>query len=168
MQNSYELWDLMESHNLDYCMKSIIHDKVNRPENCIQAFIRLVGAKYKNRHLVHNETRYDPPNPYLNIFRFSEESRDKIMEEGFEKIAIRLIESTPVELIKELDANHYRGLSGAILPFYIENGFVDNFSLTVVNKLVLQKYGFEIKNMYDENYIKGYDKDLLLFKNKIA
>lgn len=165
VQNCFELWDLMDKQTLDYSTKTNENDKTWHPENCIQFFIRYIGARYGNNHFVHNETKYDPPNHYVSIFRFSNESRDLISEEWFEKIAVRLINSTGIEQVKDLDANHGRGISGNILPFYRENGYVDSFSLTLINKLVYSKYGFEIKNMYDTDFIKRYDKNLFFYKN---
>jgi hypothetical protein len=142
VKKGFELWDLFDSKGLDYSLKSIANDGVNQPDSIVQAFIRLTGVKYGNKHLVHNETKYDPPNPYVNIFRLSKESQDVQKESYYKQMAERIVENVNKDQLYEVDANRFRSLSGAILPFYIENGFVDKFSLSIVNDLTKEKYGF--------------------------
>ncbi|RFC55605.1 alpha/beta hydrolase [Brumimicrobium aurantiacum] len=147
IESGFELWDLFDENGLDYSIKSISNDGCNTPDSYIEAFIRLIGVKYKNKHLVHNEYKYDPPNPSINIYRFSNESQDKSKESFYKRMAIRLLEKISVQQLKEVDASNYRSFSSAILPFYIENGYVDNYVLSLVNHLIKKKHGFELKNI---------------------
>lgn len=166
VENGFKLWDLLDSNGLDYTIKSIVNDGVNRSNNFIEAYIRLIGAKYGNNHLVHNETTYAPPNPMVNIYRLSTESKNKKKESCYTLMAQRIIENINIDLLKEVDANQFRSWSSAILPFYIENGFVDNYSLLVVNKLSKEKYGFNLKNIDDINYLTTtIDKNINHFTN---
>ncbi|AHM59131.1 ankyrin [Flammeovirgaceae bacterium 311] len=166
VENGFELWDLFDSNGLNYTQKSNTTDGVNPPNNFVQAFIRLVGAKYGNKHLVHNETKYNPPNPFVSIFRFSSESQDDKKESCYRHMAERLLDQVNIDILKEVDANKFRSWSSNILPFYIENGFVDNYSLTLVNELTKKKYGFELRNINDLDYLRErFDNKITRFAN---
>lgn len=166
IKKGFELWSIMESKGLDYSLKSTCNDGVNQPDSFVEAFIRLAGAKYGNKHLLHNETKYDPTNLYVGTFRFGNESKDVQKESFYRQMAERIVIKCSIDQLKEIDANRFRYCSSSILPFYIENGFVDNFSLFVVNELTIEKYGFELNNMKDLSYLKGkIDKQIIRFAN---
>jgi len=167
VEDGFKLWDLMDSCGLDYSLKSICNDGVNKPDSYIQAFIRLVGIKYSNTHLVHNETKYDPPNPYISIFKFSSESRDNQKESYYKQMAERIVDKVNIVQLKEIDANKFRSWSSIKVPLYIENGFIDDFSLSTVNDLTKKKYGFELKNINDINHLsEKINKEITRFANK--
>lgn len=164
IKNGFELWDLMDSHGLDYSLKSIPNDGVNKPDNFVYAFIRLIGAKYNNKHLVHKETTNEAPNKYTSTFRLSTKSQDMQKESSYLRMAEKIVNNVSVEQLREVDANRYRSWSSTILPFFIENGFVDKYSLHIINKLTKKKHGFELKNMHDINHItNNIDKRLTRF-----
>lgn len=168
VNKGFELWDIMDSNGLDYSIKSICNDGVNQPDSFVEAYIRLIGVKYGNKHLVHNETKYDPPNPYVNIFIFSKESQDDQKENYYRQMARRIVNRVNMGQLKEIDANRFRWWSSSILPFYIENGFVDSFSLSIVNDLTKEKHGFELQNINDINHLqKNVDKQITRFANNV-
>jgi len=167
VEDGFKLWNLMDSHGLDYSLKSICNDGVNKPDSYIQAFIRLVGIKYSNTHLVHNETKYAPPNPYISIFKFSSESRDNQKESYYKQMAERIVNKVNIVQLKKIDANKFRSWSSVKVPLYIKNGFVDDFSLSTVNDLTKKKYGFELKNINDINHLtEKINKEITRFANK--
>ena len=168
VKKGFELWDLFDSNGLDYSLKSITNDGVNQPDSFVQAYIRLIGVKYGNNHLVHNETKYDPPNPNFNIFRFSNESKDDQKESYYRRMAEKIVDRVNTDQLKEVDANRFRSWSSAILPFYIENGFVDKYSLSIVNELTKKKHSFELKNINDINHLtEKIDKGITRFANNV-
>lgn len=168
VKKGIELWDIMDSYGLDYSIKSICNDGVNQPDSFVEAYIRLIGAKYANKHLVHNETKYDPPNPYINIFRLSKESQDEQKENYYRQMARRIVGRVSKDQLKAIDANRFRWWSSSILPFYIENGFVDNFSLSTVNELTKEKFGFELQNINDINHLQeNINNQITRFANKV-
>jgi hypothetical protein len=150
----FKLWDLMESKGLDYRQKSIVNDGINRSKNCLEAFLSFASIKYGNQHLLE---------PKTGIIKKGIGNPDK--EFFYERIVKRLIESVSDIEIKELDANHYRSISGIKRPIYIEHGYVDPFILDVTNNLVFEKFGFEIKNIKDESHIRKLDKEITRFAN---
>jgi len=152
----FKLWDLMESKGLDYRQSSIVNDGINRPKNCLEAFLSFASIKYGNQHLLE---------PKTGIIKKGSGNLKK--ESSYERILKRLIESVSDIEIKELDANHYRSISGTKRHAYIEHGYVDPFILDITNKLINQKLGFEIKNINDESHIRKLDKEITRFANTI-
>lgn len=152
----FKLWDLMESKGLDYRQKSIVNDGINRSKNCLEAFLSFASIKYGNQHLLE---------PKAGIIKKGSGNPDK--ERFYERIVRRLIESVSDIEIKELDANHYRSISGIKRPIYIEHGYVDPYILDITNSLVFEKFGFEIKNIKDESHIRKLDKEITRFANNV-
>ena len=150
-----ELLDLMESKGLNYQQKSNVNDGVNRPKNCLESFLSFAAIKYGSQHLI------DSQNDILK-----EGIGNSKKESYYERIVKLLLDRVSDEEIKELNANHYRSISGKTRPIYIRHGYVDPFILDVTNNLVLQKYGFEIKNIRDESHIRKLDKEITRFANK--
>lgn len=151
-----KLWDLMEAKGLDYQQKSIVNDGINRSKNCLEAFLSFASIKYGNQHLLEQKT---------GIIKRGSGNPDK--ENFYKRIVKRLIERVSEIEIKEIDANHYRSVSGIKRPIYIEHGYVDPFILDVTNNLVFEKFGFEIKNIKDESHIRKLDKEITRFANNV-
>ena len=149
-----ELWNFMESKGLDYQQKSIVNDGVNRPKNCLEWFLSVASIKYGNQHLVDLETGTIKK----GIGNLKKES-------FYEKIVKLLLDQVSDKEIKELNANHYRSISGKTRPIYIEYGYADSFVLEVTNKLVFEKYGTEIMDMKDLSHIRKLDKEITRFAN---
>lgn len=149
-----ELWNLMESKGLDYQQKSIVNDGVNRAKNCLEWFLSIASIKYGSQHVIDIQT---------GILKDGNGNLNK--ESYYEKILMRLLDKVSESEVMELNANNYRSISGKTRPIYIEHGYVDPFALSVANKLVRQKYGTEIENIKDENYIKKLDKEITRFAN---
>lgn len=150
-----ELWDLMESKGLDYRQKSIVNDGVNQPKYCLEWFLSVASIKYGNQHLIDFQT---------GIVKEGAGNLEK--ESFYERIVKLLLDKVSNAEIKELNANHYRSISGKTRPIYIEFGYVDPFILEVTNKLVLEKYGAEIMNIKDLSHIRKLDKEITRFANK--
>lgn len=149
-----ELWSFMESKGLDYQQKSIVNDGVNRPKNCLEWFLSVASIKYGNQHLVDLETGT------------IKKGLGNLKKESFyERIVKLLLDQVSDKEIKELNANHYRSISGKTRPIYIEYGYVDSFILEVTNKLVFEKYGTEIMDMKDLSHIRKLDKEITRFAN---
>ena len=149
-----ELWDLMESKGLDYQQKSIVNDGVNLAKNCLEWFLSVACIKYGNQHLVDLQTG-----------TLKEGNGNSNKESYYEKILKLLLNKVSEREVMELNANHYRSISGKTSQIYIEHGFVDPFVLSLANKLVRQKYGTQIENIKDENHIKKLDKEITRFAN---
>ncbi|AEV31397.1 ankyrin repeat protein [Owenweeksia hongkongensis DSM 17368] len=151
-----ELWDLMDSNGLDYLLKSEVSDGINQSQNCLEAFLRLVGVKYGNRHMVAKADSKVLNSEGVNmIFKLGKEDRDLEKEMYYKEVASRILNNISEEALRDIDANRFRSWSTSILPFYRERGFVDTYALTLVNDIVIQKYGFEINNIKDSSYIKA-------------
>lgn len=149
-----ELWDLMESKGLNYQQKSIVNDGINQSKNCLEAFLSFASIKYGNQHLINSET---------GIIKKRNGNPKK--ESFYEAVVKRLIEKVSDKAIKELNANHYRSISGITRPIYIECGYVDPFILEIANKLVSEKQGIEIMNIKDKSHIRKLDKEITRFAN---
>jgi hypothetical protein len=153
MEEGLEVWDLMETYGLDYSKKTISTDGVNRAENCIEAYIRFVSARYGNKDKIHHETKYDPPNPYISKYMFSDKSREVGKEKLYELIMEKLVGCINEELYNEVDANRHRH-SGHIYEVEPEKiKIIDCFSLEIANKHLSKKFGTSIKNMNDDSLI---------------
>lgn len=160
-----ELWELMESHGLDYSKKSPATD-ISLPENCIEACIRFIGTKYKDKHKVHHTTRYEPPAPYESTYALSEASRDPEKEKLYERMIRNIVLKAKEDLVHEVDADRYRFHSLDKLPFYEKEGYTDNFSLEATNALVKEVYGYELKNYRNVTYIKTMSAGMTHFADK--
>lgn len=149
-----ELWNLMESKGLDYQQKSIINDGVNRPKSCFEWLLSVASIKYGNQHIVD-----------LDAGTLKEGIGNSKKESYYERIVKLLLDRVSDKDIKELNANHFRSISGKARPIYIEYGYVDSFILEVTNKLVVEKYGTEIMNIKDLSHIRKLDKEITRFAN---
>jgi hypothetical protein len=156
LEEGLEVWELMASYKLDYSKKSISIDGVNKPENCIEAYIRFVSARYGNKHKIHHETKYDPPNPYISKYLLSEQSREIGKEKLYESVMEKLVGCVNEELFGEIDANRHRH-SGHIFKIEPEQfTIIDSFSLEIANKYLNKKLGHAIKNMDDDSLIDSF------------
>lgn len=151
---AFELWDLMESKGLNYQQKSIVNDGINRSKNCLEAFLAFASIKYGNQHLI------EP-----NSETIKKDSGNSAKEDFYEKIALRLLDKVSENEVRELNANHYRSISGNKRLIYIKYGYVDPFILERTNRLIFQKYGFEIEKIKDESHIRKLDKEITRFAN---
>lgn len=156
IEEGFEIWDLMEFYGLDYSKKTIVTDKVNKSENCIEAYIRFVSARYGNKHKVHLETKYNPPAPYISKYMLSEQSRERNKENLYESIMAKLIHCINEELFIEMDANRHRH-SGHMFEVALEQfKIIDSFSLEAANKYLSKKFGYSIKNMDNDLLLNSY------------
>ncbi len=152
-EQGMKVWETMEAHGLDYSIKQP-KTAISDSENCLQAFIRLVSTEYEYEHKIHNETTYEPPAPYESKFMLSEKSRDIEKEKGFELIAKKILNNVDEKLVGEIDANRYPGYSSAMMDYYEQIGNVHPFAVELVNRLVKEKYGYELKNINDFGPLK--------------
>lgn len=152
VEDGFELWKLMESKGLNYQEKSIVTDGVNRSKNCLDWFISVASVKYRNYHLIDFET---------GTLRVRREVSKK--EVYYEKILKLLLDKVSINEVRDLNANHYRSISGKARPIFIENGYVDPYILSLANSIILQKYGTEIENIRDLKHIKRLDKEITRF-----
>lgn len=156
VKEGISLWEFMESSGLDYSKKSIANDGVNKPENCLEAFIRIASTIYERKHKIHNETKYEPPATYCSTYILNQKSRDLEKEKWYDLIMENITGRINESLVKEMDANRHRN-SGNI--FKTSSGYfemIDNFSLYIANKHVKLKFGYSIKNMDDNSIIEVY------------
>lgn len=164
-EKGMKLWELMETHGLDYSKKSPATN-ISPPENCIEACIRLIGTKYKDKHRVHHTTRYEPPAPYESTYALSEASRDPEKEKLYERMIRNIVLKAKEDVVNEVDADRYRFYSLDKLPFYEKEGYTDNFSLEATNALVKETYGYELRNYHNLTYIKTMGSGMTRFAGK--
>jgi hypothetical protein len=120
----------------------------------LESFLSFASIKYGNQHLIDLQT---------GILEVGIGNSKK--ESYYERIVKLLLDRVSDKEIEELNANHYRSISGKTRPIYIEHGYVDPFILDVTNNLVFQKYGLEINNIRDESHIRKLDKEITRFAN---
>ena len=153
VENGFQLWDIMDSNGLDYEMRSIVGDGINRPKNCLEA-LSFASIKYGNQHLIEQ-----------NSSEIKKGSGTRTKESYYERIAIRLIGKMSKNQLFEIDANHYRSISGTKRPIYIEHGYVDSFILDLVSMILVSEHNIEIKNIKDLTHINRLDKEIKRFAN---
>ncbi len=148
-----KVWELMESNGLDYSLKSIVTDGINKPENCIEAYIRFVTVGYEYKHKIHEEIKKDP---YFLTYQYSEQSREISKEKLYESIMEKLVSCIDEELFMEIDANKHRN-SGNLYKIEHEKFIIiDYFSVEIANKYLSKKFGRSIKNIDDNTFIEWH------------
>jgi hypothetical protein len=155
-EEGLEVWALMAANGLDYSKKTLSVDGVNKSENCVQACIRMMSARYENKHKIYHETKYAPPNPYISRYILGEQSRDARKEKLYELIMEKLVGCISEDLYQEIDANKHRH-SGHI--FEIEPNqikIIDSFPLEIANKYLSEKFGYPMKNITDDSLINTF------------
>lgn len=147
------LWEVMESHGLDYSKKSIVNDGLNKSDNCLEAFIGCVSTKYGNKHKIHKEDKYDP---YERTYHLNEKSRDLEKEKWYDLIAEKIVSKMDESLVKKMDANRHRNSGNVFETSPGKHEIIDYFGLELANKYVKQRFGYAIKNMDDISFMDDY------------
>lgn len=158
-----EVWDLMEEYGLDY--NKVAPEPVNSdtPENCVEVFLRI-GGRYGRKHRMHEINSKTPP--FETTFLLSDESRDIEQEKMFETILSKLFSKINTDLVKKIDANSYRSNSLVEIHFFEKEGFIDDFTLELLNKHTKDKLGYELKNFNDLSLLKKISENITGFAKR--
>ncbi|MFM7023225.1 MAG: hypothetical protein ACKOXB_09620 [Flavobacteriales bacterium] len=160
IQDSMKVWTLMESKGLDYSLKSITNDGVNKPKNCLEKIIQLASANvaYGQKHRIHFDVQQ-------KLSLLSENSRDLEKEKWYELVISKIVNNIEETIVNQVNADDYR--SSSVMQLYNRYGKIDQFALEVANKFVFQRFRASIKNIDSEEYIKeNYQRFLPIQERK--
>ncbi|NOQ71710.1 MAG: hypothetical protein GQ574_06910 [Crocinitomix sp.] len=163
---SLSVWQEMEKNDLDYNLTTPETD-IRKPENCLNAAIRLIGAsgKYGNKHHLHEESTYTPTDGNKTILRISHESKNQLKEKMYKSILQKIIDKVDFDIIKSVDCSKHRFSSLFLNSFYEENGFIDSYALETSNELIRNKFNFDLNNYRGKEALKSLDENIERFAN---
>lgn len=162
-KEAMEVWDLMDEYGLDYDKTATEPVYNDTPENCVEVFLRI-GSRYGRNHRMHEIS--DSTVSFGTSFRLSDESRDVEKEKMFEEILSKLFSKINTDLVNEIDANSYRSNSLVEIPFFEKEGFIDKFTLELLNKYTKEKLGYELKNFSDTSLLKRISENITGFAKR--